>query len=107
MRIYADTSVFGGVFDEEFAEATQKLFSEIDAVMTTMVREPECVVLKRRGAEHVTKFRFPDPHGIVNGTWTGCFDPVGVHGGMILLPPLLQIMQIRCQSAFHKNMVFP
>ncbi len=23
--------------------------------MTTMIREPECVVLKRRGAEHVAK----------------------------------------------------
>jgi hypothetical protein len=23
--------------------------------MTIMIREPECVVLKRRGAEHVTK----------------------------------------------------
>jgi hypothetical protein len=26
MRIYADTSVFGGMFDEEFAEATKKFF---------------------------------------------------------------------------------
>ena len=31
MRIYADTSVFGGVFDEEFAEPTKKFFLEIDA----------------------------------------------------------------------------
>jgi len=23
--------------------------------MTTMIREPECVILKRRGAEHVAK----------------------------------------------------
>ena len=33
--------------------------------------------------------RFPDPHGIVNGTLAGCFDPVGVQEGAILLPSLL------------------
>ena len=37
MRICADTSVFGGVFDEEFAEATKKFFSEIDAGRFTIV----------------------------------------------------------------------
>ena len=37
MRIYADTSVFGGVFDEEFAEATKKFFSEIDSGRFTIV----------------------------------------------------------------------
>jgi len=37
MRIYADTSVFGGVFDEEFAEPTQKFFSEIDTERFTIV----------------------------------------------------------------------
>lgn len=29
MKIYADTSVFGGVFDEEFAEASRKFFDEV------------------------------------------------------------------------------
>jgi len=37
MRIYADTSVFGGVFDKEFAEPTKKLFYEIDAGRFTIV----------------------------------------------------------------------
>ena len=37
MRIYADTSVFGGVFDKEFAEPTRKFFSEIDAGRFTIV----------------------------------------------------------------------
>ena len=37
MRIYADTSVFGGVFDVEFAEPTKKFFSEIDAGRFTIV----------------------------------------------------------------------
>ena len=30
MRLYLDTSVFGGYFDEEFAESTIKLFQEIE-----------------------------------------------------------------------------
>jgi len=29
MKIYADTSVFGGVFDEQFAEASRKFFDEV------------------------------------------------------------------------------
>jgi len=29
MRLYIDTSVFGGYFDEEFADGTRKLFKEI------------------------------------------------------------------------------
>jgi len=37
MRIYADTSVFGGVFDTEFAAPTQRFFSEIDAGRLTLV----------------------------------------------------------------------
>jgi len=31
MRVYADTSVFGGRFDEEFAKHTKQFFAEIDA----------------------------------------------------------------------------
>ena len=27
IKVYADTSVYGGVFDEEFTEASQALFS--------------------------------------------------------------------------------
>jgi len=52
-------------------------------------------------------FRFPDPQGIVNGTLAGCFDPVGVQEGAILLPSLLLNLKKRCQSTFHKNGVFP
>jgi hypothetical protein len=30
MRIYVDTSVFGGVFDSEFSLPSQRLFEEIE-----------------------------------------------------------------------------
>ena len=45
LRIYADTSVFGGCFDEEFAEDSKALFNEIMAgkfllvISATNVRE--------------------------------------------------------------------
>lgn len=45
LRIYADTSVFGGCFDDEFAEESRKLFNEIKAgrfilvVSATVARE--------------------------------------------------------------------
>jgi len=31
MKIYADTSVFGGVFDQEFSEPSRQFFDEVDA----------------------------------------------------------------------------
>jgi predicted nucleic acid-binding protein len=31
LRIYADTSVLGGYFDDEFAEYSRKLFEEVKA----------------------------------------------------------------------------
>lgn len=31
MKIYADTSVFGGVFDEEFSRPSKKFFEEVDS----------------------------------------------------------------------------
>ena len=45
MKVYADTSVFGGVFDEEFSEPTKQFFSEIDAgrfvIVTSAIVEAE------------------------------------------------------------------
>lgn len=40
LRIYADTSVFGGCFDEEFAVASQRLFEEIQAGRFVLVVSP-------------------------------------------------------------------
>jgi len=46
-RAYADTSVFGGCFDDEFADASRKFFAEVSAgkaillVSNTTVRELE------------------------------------------------------------------
>ncbi len=37
MRIYADTSIFGGLFDSEFARPTRLLLDEIDAGRFTLV----------------------------------------------------------------------
>nr|VFK45217.1 MAG: hypothetical protein BECKSD772F_GA0070984_12151 [Candidatus Kentron sp. SD]VFK49702.1 MAG: hypothetical protein BECKSD772E_GA0070983_12191 [Candidatus Kentron sp. SD] len=37
MKVYADTSVFGGAFDQEFAKPTRQFFAEIDAGRFTLV----------------------------------------------------------------------
>jgi len=37
MKIYANTSVFGGVFDPEFAAPSQRFFEEIEAGHFTLV----------------------------------------------------------------------
>lgn len=44
MKIYADTSVFGGVFDEEFAEDSRRFFEDLkagkfDLVVSALVEE--------------------------------------------------------------------
>lgn len=45
VRVYADTSVFGGVFDEEFAEASKEFFQEVRdgrfALVTSAVVQAE------------------------------------------------------------------
>jgi len=52
MKVYADTSVFGGAFDEEFAEDSQKFFEEVRAgkfelVMSALVEEEVKAAPKR------------------------------------------------------------
>ena len=37
MRVYADTPVFGGVFDSEFAAPSNRFFAEIDAGRFSLV----------------------------------------------------------------------
>jgi len=37
MRVYADTSVFGGVFDAEFASPSKQFFAEVDTGRFTLV----------------------------------------------------------------------
>jgi hypothetical protein len=37
MRVYADTSVFGGVFDSEFAAPSMRFFAEVDAGTFSLV----------------------------------------------------------------------
>ena len=45
MKIYADTSVFGGVFDQEFSTPSKQFFDEIDAgrfvLVTSAIVEAE------------------------------------------------------------------
>ena len=45
MKVYADTSVFGGVFDPEFSEPSKKFFNEVDAgrfvLVTSAIVEAE------------------------------------------------------------------
>ena len=37
MKIYADTSVFGGVFDKEFSEPSKQFFDEVESGRFTLV----------------------------------------------------------------------
>ena len=40
IRVYADTSVFGGVFDPEFSAPSRKFFDEVDAGRFSLVVSP-------------------------------------------------------------------
>lgn len=39
-RVYVDTSVFGGVFDEEFSKASMKFFEQVDAGLFSIITSP-------------------------------------------------------------------
>lgn len=63
MKIYADTSVFGGVFDEQFAEASRKFFDEVSAgryvLVTSAIVQGE---IDRGAPDNVRRF-FDDATG--------------------------------------------
>jgi predicted nucleic acid-binding protein len=60
MRIYADTSVFGGVFDTEFAEPSRQFFQEIDSgrflLVTSAIVEAEIEPAPQRVREFFARY---------------------------------------------------
>jgi len=60
MRIYVDTSVFGGIFDEEFADPTRHFFSEVDAgrftIVTSAIVEAEIEPAPKRIRDFFTRY---------------------------------------------------
>ena len=40
IRVYADTSVYGGVFDEEFAEASRTFFDRVRGARLSLILSP-------------------------------------------------------------------
>lgn len=56
MKIYADTSIFGGIFDEEFAKPTKQFFSEIDAARFVLVTSAIVEVEIEPAPENVRNF---------------------------------------------------
>lgn len=52
-RVYADTSIFGGCFDDEFAEESKLFFSAIRAGKYTLVISTTTLAELRRAPEHV------------------------------------------------------
>jgi len=55
LRIYADTSVFGGCFDEVFAEDSRKLFEEIKAGRFLVVLSGTVLRELQKAPEHILK----------------------------------------------------
>ena len=55
LRVYADTSVFGGVFDEEFEDASRAFFDQIRARVAKITLNPRAmevpIVSARYGAD--------------------------------------------------------
>ena len=72
LRIYCDTSVFGGCFDEEFTEESRRLFRDIESgkfilvisatVLAELDRAPQTVqeVLSSLPAERIELIEFSD-----------------------------------------------
>lgn len=56
MRIYADTSVFGGVLDAEFASPSKQFFAEIDEGRFTLVISALVEAEIEPAPEHIREF---------------------------------------------------
>ncbi len=56
MRIYADTSVFGGMFDTEFKEPTQAFFAEVDSGRFTLVTSAIVEAEIEPAPQHIREF---------------------------------------------------
>ena len=52
-RVYADTSVFGGCFDEEFADESQKFFNDVKTGKFILVLSSETFRELNKAPEHV------------------------------------------------------
>ena len=55
LRVYADTSVFGGCFDEEFAEESKSFFEDIKAGKFTLIVSTTTLAELQRSPDHVRK----------------------------------------------------
>lgn len=56
IRVYADTSVYGGVFDDEFAEHSRMFFDQADAGRFCLVVSPQVQVELAVAPEQVRAF---------------------------------------------------
>lgn len=54
-RVYADTSVFGGCFDEEFADESQKFFNDVRTGKFILVISSETLRELNEAPEHVQR----------------------------------------------------
>ena len=66
MNIYADTSVFGGVFDTEFSDASKQFFKEIDSGRFILVTSAVVAAEIDPAPEHIREFfaKYAD-HGTI------------------------------------------
>lgn len=63
LRIYVDTSVFGGPFDEEFAEASRRFFEEVRQGRYTMVISDVTVRELQKSPQNVLQIFLSLPEG--------------------------------------------
>ena len=56
IRVYADTSVFGGVFDPEFSAPSRQFFDEVDAGLFSLVISPVVEEELEQAPEEIRRF---------------------------------------------------
>jgi hypothetical protein len=64
-RVYSDTSVFGGCFDDEFALESMAFFAEVKAGKFTLVISPTVLAELRRAPEQVRNILAGLPRSVV------------------------------------------
>lgn len=68
LRIYLDTSVYGGCFDDEFAKDSLRLIEEIKAGRFTLVLSDAVVTELKRAPEHIWAVARDLPQHVVETT---------------------------------------
>ena len=109
LRVYADTSVFGGCFDDEFAEDSRRLLAEIRAGRFLLVLSATTLRELHRAPRHVRQVTADLPkeslETIALSEEIERLRDAYVNAGVVGAPSLLDAEHVACASVAGVDMI--